>query len=217
MEKSPRKRFEWCMKAARQGHPAAQHNVAVALMDGVGADRNPEEAVGWLPPRRPAVAPIAVCTYAKVTGSVLWRRYRKSAAAGNLEAQCNLGMCHIQGTGVPEDKPCGVDMIRGAAEAGYDLAQFNLAVCLATGVAGAPDEGQAVSWLRKAADQGLVPASSPPGCPPAFAGTLLVIDGCNAISEQAMEQLALALRDGRGCEEDALEAEEWESKISRLN
>jgi len=27
----------------------------------------------------------------------------------------------------------------------------------------------------------------------------------------------LALRDGRGCEEDALEAEKWESKISRLN
>jgi TPR repeat protein len=42
-----KKAFEWAMKAAKQGHTQAQHNVGVQLAEGVGVARNQRQAAEW--------------------------------------------------------------------------------------------------------------------------------------------------------------------------
>jgi TPR repeat protein len=42
-----KKAYEWAMKAAKQGHTQAQHNVGVQLAEGVGVARNQRQAAEW--------------------------------------------------------------------------------------------------------------------------------------------------------------------------
>ncbi len=48
--------------------------------------------------------------------AVKW--YRKAAEQGVAEAQCNLGLCYLDGNGVAQNKVKGVMWLRKAAEQG---------------------------------------------------------------------------------------------------
>lgn len=76
--------------------------------------------------------------------------WRAPAAAGNPDAQFNLGQAYKLGRGVETDPNIAIDWYKKAAAAGHELAQATLGLQLFQ--SGQRDE--AMIWLKKAADQG---------------------------------------------------------------
>ncbi|TAK16876.1 MAG: sporulation protein [Rhizorhabdus sp.] len=76
--------------------------------------------------------------------------WRGPAAAGEPDAQFNLGQAYKLGRGVPMDAAVAMDWYRKAASAGHEQAQATLGLQLFQ--SGQRDE--AMIWLKKAADQG---------------------------------------------------------------
>lgn len=76
--------------------------------------------------------------------------WRGPAAAGNPDAQFNLGQAYKLGRGVPVDANIALEWYQKAAMAGHEQAQATLGLQLFQG--GKRDE--AMIWLRKASDQG---------------------------------------------------------------
>ncbi len=60
------------------------------------------------------------------TQAVDW--YRRAAECGDVQAQCNLGVCYKYGAGVPQDFAQAVNWFRKAAEHGDVQAQRNLGI-----------------------------------------------------------------------------------------
>lgn len=76
--------------------------------------------------------------------------WRGPAAAGEPDAQFNLGQAYKLGRGVPMDSAMAMEWYRKAAMAGHEQAQATLGLQLFQN--GQRDE--AMIWLKKAADQG---------------------------------------------------------------
>jgi cell division septation protein DedD len=76
--------------------------------------------------------------------------WRGPAAAGDPDAQFNLGQAYKLGRGVPADGAVALDWYRKASASGHEQAQATLGLQLFQG--GQRDE--AMIWLKKAADQG---------------------------------------------------------------
>ncbi len=112
---------------AEQGYAAAENNLGAMYESGIGARKDPGEAMKW---------------------------YRKAAEQGYAAAQNNLGVMFERGQGVQPDNSEAVKWYRKAAEQGYDLAQYNLGVVYAEGKGVSEDPVQAMRWYRKAAEQG---------------------------------------------------------------
>ncbi len=93
----------------------------------------------------------------KVTAEEL-KAFRRDAARGNAEAQCNLGVCYMDGNGVAKNMTEAVKWFRKASEQGLAKAQHNLGVCYDEGLGVAKNMTEAVKWYRKASDQGLADA-----------------------------------------------------------
>ena len=55
--------------------------------------------------------------------------FRRDTEAGDAAAQCNLGVCYVNGSGGGVDKTEAVEWFKRAAEVGHADAQFNLGVC----------------------------------------------------------------------------------------
>ena len=62
--------YEWAVKAAKQGHSQAQHNVAVQLAEGVGVAQSQRQAADW---------------------------YNAAVGNGQVESMCNLGLLLLTG------------------------------------------------------------------------------------------------------------------------
>jgi TPR repeat protein len=80
--------------------------------------------------------------------------YRKDAEKNHPQAQFNLGVMYLHGTGVAKNETAAVEWFRKAAEQGFMKAQFTLGVMYAHGNGVAKDEAMAVKWYQKAAKQG---------------------------------------------------------------
>ncbi|NLN92153.1 MAG: sel1 repeat family protein [Candidatus Hydrogenedens sp.] len=78
---------------------------------------------------------------------------KKSAEAGDSQAQYNLAISYYRGQGVEKDKAEAVRWFRKAAEQGHSKAQFVLAWCYCQGDGIEEDEEEASKWLIKAANQ----------------------------------------------------------------
>lgn len=89
---------------------------------------------------------------------VLW--YRKAAELGHVRAQCNLGLCYIQGRGVKPDPVQALRWFRAAAEQNDALAQFHTGLCYDKGMGTEPDPAEAAAWYESAAKQGHARAQS---------------------------------------------------------
>ena len=98
-------------------------------------------------------------------GAVAW--LKKSALAGNGEAQCELGFLYQtgsigQGPPPPDPKDAAPWYVRAAAQ-GNVCGEFALGALLASGQAGPKDPAKAAALLARAAAQGLAadPSSFP--------------------------------------------------------
>ncbi|MEZ5449111.1 MAG: SEL1-like repeat protein [Thiolinea sp.] len=93
----------WYLKAARQGYPKAQHNLALLYEDGRGTQQNYQQAAHW---------------------------YEKAAEAGFSEAQNNLAVLYILGNGVEADRNHAEQLLREAVAQGNENAKRNLQMLL---------------------------------------------------------------------------------------
>jgi TPR repeat protein len=79
--------------------------------------------------------------------------YAKAAEQGYARAQCNLGSCYYNGTGINKDPIKAVEWYIKAAKQGYASAQYNLGICDEHGKGVGKDLTKAVEWYAKAAEQ----------------------------------------------------------------
>jgi hypothetical protein len=91
--------MRWYLKAARQGYPKAQHNLALLYEDGKGVPQDYAQAAIW---------------------------YKKAAQAGFSEAQNNLAVLYILGNGVEADRAQAESLLRQAVAQGNPNARRNL-------------------------------------------------------------------------------------------
>lgn len=76
--------------------------------------------------------------------------WRGPAAAGEPDAQFNLGQAYKLGRGVPMDTNAALDWYRKASAGGHEQAQATLGLLLFQN----GQREEAMTWLKKAADQG---------------------------------------------------------------
>lgn len=119
--------FEWYLKAAENGHPTAQNNVAVAYQDGVIVEQDYDKAVEW---------------------------FEKSVAQEDQYALTNYGLALINGGGIRRNVNRGFEMLNKAAELGNTDAKMYLGVCYFEGWGTNRDLNQALKWLSEAFDEG---------------------------------------------------------------
>jgi hypothetical protein len=132
----------WYIKAAEQGHDAAQqhlvvlaeHGHAVAQYNlgrmyesGRGVAKNDTEAVRW---------------------------YIKAAEQGYDRAQFSLGRMYEDGRGVEENVKEAFRWYREVAEKGFPAGQYNLGRMYESGRGVAKNDAEAVRWYIKAAENG---------------------------------------------------------------
>lgn len=102
--------------------------LAKIALRGIGAPKNPGDAVKW---------------------------YGEAARLGFMPANNTLGMAHLNGFGVPQDARKALAYFKEAAEAGYAPAQYNLAKLYYNGDDGvAQDLKLAGAWFAAAARTG---------------------------------------------------------------
>lgn len=108
-DESPKKSFNWYLKAAEQGSSSAQFYVGYYYSSGYGVKKNLTLAFEWYSKaaeQNNAVAlnNLAICfeygegTDVDLTKAIYY--YEKSAKLGNITAQKNLAICYENGTGV---------------------------------------------------------------------------------------------------------------------
>ena len=112
--------------AAEQGNPTAQFNLGFMYFEGLGVEKNYQEAINW---------------------------YRKAAEAGNADAQLNLGIIYDKGQGAERNDQEAAGWYIKAAEQGIAAAQNNLGIMYAEGQGVEQNDEKAVAWYIKAAEQ----------------------------------------------------------------
>jgi hypothetical protein len=110
---------------ANAGDPEAQNQMGVYYIDGVGVERNAEEAARW---------------------------YQLAAEQGSARGQRRLGRMYQTGSGVPEDPVEAVRLYRLAAAQGNAAAHNDLGVMYAEGRGVDADINEALRWFRLAAE-----------------------------------------------------------------
>lgn len=77
----------------------------------------------------------------------------RKATEGDLDAQCYLGTCYRDGTGVPQDKVVAVVWYTLAAEDGHGAAQRNLGNCYRDGIGVKKNMATAQYWYTMASSR----------------------------------------------------------------
>jgi uncharacterized protein len=128
---------------AEQGDPNAQYTLGVMLREGIGVERNYQEAMNWS---------------------------QRAAEQGYADAQSDIGAMYATGLGVKQDYEEAVKWYRRAADQGFARAQSNLGSMYFGGMGVRRDYREAAHWFQKAADQNLPDAQSNLGVIHAMAG-----------------------------------------------
>ena len=110
----------WCLKAAEQGHAAAQNCIGSMYQFGDGVPVDEAAAASW---------------------------YEKAAAQGYGEAYTNLGYLYDLGKGVPQERARAVELYLKGAEKGSLNAMLNLGISYWQGAGVAADRVEAFKWL----------------------------------------------------------------------
>ena len=120
-------------RAAQQGDTTAQNNIGVMYANGIGVDKDHEEAINW---------------------------FSQAAQQGDTTAQNSIGVMYANGIGVDKDYGQAFHWFNQAAEHGHAEAQYNLGVMYANGDHVGQNDVEAVNWFRQAAEQGYIEAQA---------------------------------------------------------
>ncbi|PJK31170.1 tetratricopeptide repeat protein [Minwuia thermotolerans] len=114
-------------EAARAGDPAAQRNLGLMYLNGVGVARDPETAADW---------------------------FRRAAEQDFAPAAANLADLYLKGNGVEADAERAFRYMKQAAEGGLAESMHNLGILHESGYGTARDREAAIRWFRRAAELG---------------------------------------------------------------
>jgi TPR repeat protein len=112
------------------------------------------------------------------------------AAQGNAESQWRLGMMQMNGLGMVENQPLGLENFLLAAEQGHVFAHHMIGVAYMTGEGVDKDIEKAIEWFEKAAEFGI------PG---------------------PMYTLGMLYEDGKEVTKDLEKAQLWYAKAEEVN
>ncbi|VVD77597.1 tetratricopeptide repeat protein [Pandoraea anhela] len=155
-------------RAAEQGNRLAQFDYAMMLLNGEGANADPDGAVHWLERAASAGMTQAQYVYAKmfddgyvvgksIAQANLW--YEKAAKQGHVQAQAAIANEYFIGRGVPRDYKTAFSWYEKAARGGDLPSQYIVASYYERGYGVVtPDPERARLWYEKAAAQGDVAA-----------------------------------------------------------
>ena len=113
--------------AAEAGEAAAQTNLGIMYVNGIGVEQNHEKAVEY---------------------------FLQAAEQGQPIAQTNLGVLYAGGDGVEQDYEKALEYYRQAADQGYNWGQYNLAYCYLVGQGVEENREKAIEYFEMAAAQG---------------------------------------------------------------
>ena len=117
----------WFLAAAQQENTVAQYEIALALVNGRGLERNEAEGAAWM---------------------------TRAAEQGSLEAQTALGLFYQEGTGVEKSVTSAMHWFRKASDRGFAAAQCNLGWLLRYGEGVEHDYDEAFRLMTLAAHAG---------------------------------------------------------------
>lgn len=123
--------FEWYLKAAVNGHPTAQNNVAIEYINGEIVDQDYDIAVEWL---------------------------EKATEQNDMYALNNYGTLLLKGEGVSRDADRAFNMFLSAAKQGYTDAKLNVGICYYQGWGTQRNLDEALRWLSEAYAEGAADA-----------------------------------------------------------
>ncbi|MBN9452412.1 MAG: sel1 repeat family protein [Bosea sp.] len=150
-------------KAAAAGHPAANYNLAIALL-AANRQEDDKRAVACL--EIAAKAQVGDAMYAlgvlakqgrgmPASEEVAARWMKQASAAGNVPGEVEYAIMLFNGTGVEKDEAAAASLFRRAAWQGNPIAQNRLAKLYQFGLGIAPDTIEAAAWHLAARSQGL--------------------------------------------------------------
>jgi hypothetical protein len=153
----------WYRRAAEQGHPGAENNLAFMYDQGLGLPQDYAAALRWyseaanqgnvLAQRNLAnICRIGVEGPHDYAQAVRW--YRKAADQGDAYSQTRLGTMYYVGQGVPQDYAEAGRWYSKASAQGDADAQYAFGSMYRKGQGLPQDHAEAVRWYRKAAAQG---------------------------------------------------------------
>ncbi len=154
-------------KAAKAGHPAANYNLAIALL---AANRAEDD--------KRAVASLEIAAKGQV-GDAMYalgvlakqgrgmpeseetaaRWMKQASGAGNVPGEVEYAIMLFNGTGVEKNETAAANLFRRAAWQGNPIAQNRLAKLYQFGLGIAPDTIEAAAWHLAARSQGLKDAA----------------------------------------------------------
>ena len=150
---------EYFRKAAEDGHADAQFNLGIMYVNGLGVQKNNEDALRWL-------GKAAGQGHAEAKNKLgLLRGGKGKIEKGKKqvespEEQDALGHAYLHGEGVEQNYEEAVKWFRKAADQGYPPAQFNLGMRYRDGSGVEKNLREGFRWIRKAMEQGLaIPAA----------------------------------------------------------
>lgn len=155
---SPKKSFNWYLKAAEQGKSSAQFYVGYYYASGYGVKKDLKQAFEWYTKaakqkNSAALNNLAICyEYGKGTELDLTKAvsyFEESAKLGNITAQKNLANCYRNGTGVISD-PCKVFYwTLEAARKGDIDSQEKIALYYLKGYGTTTNQTEALLWYTR--------------------------------------------------------------------
>jgi TPR repeat protein len=138
----PQRAFDWYSHSAEQGYPKAQYQLGVMYMTGRGVVRDDRQARQWFARAAEAGDKDAV------------NRYRQFAEDGDVEAQYNLAVMYLRGSGVASDPVAAARWMQRAAARGHLGAMFAYGRLYELGRGLTRSYTEAANWYDRAAAQG---------------------------------------------------------------
>ena len=150
--------LQYFTKSAEQGNAEGQFNLGCLLRDGIGCQPNLVQAMQWFQLASQqnndgATYNLAVL-YEDNSPALAAQLYEKLAAKGVSDAQYNLGVMYMNGTGVPANMQRAIELFKQAALQGAPDAAFNLGIIYGQGAGVPMDISEARKWFSMAANFG---------------------------------------------------------------
>lgn len=153
------KNFISTKRLAKTGDAQAQLELGLAYWEGHHVPKNEKNALDWIiksasKGSSKAQFWLGAHFYERGSFQVSASWYEKSADAGNVLAQTNLGSMYMNGKGVSKNKDMAFHYFSKAAKRGFAPSQYYLGYLYAKGFGVGKNDVTAFKWFLRAAEQG---------------------------------------------------------------
>lgn len=155
--------YQYTLNAAKAGYAPAYFRMGFLYENGLGTEKNIEEAVKWYFKSAESgnadaqlimskAATNGIGTVRDDQQALVW--LMRSADQKNAEAEFYLGMAYFSGALVDKNLDKALEWLNRSAEQGYAQSQHNLGVLYYEGVYVSRDVKTALKWYTRAAENG---------------------------------------------------------------